>query len=47
MAFPIHRFRRLRRTEALRRMVRETRLTPDALIYPLFVVPGRAVRHAV
>jgi porphobilinogen synthase len=28
-------------------MVRETRLTPDALIYPLFVVPGRGVRHAV
>ncbi len=28
-------------------MVRETRLTPDALIYPLFVVPGRAVRHPV
>jgi porphobilinogen synthase len=28
-------------------MVRETHLTPDALIYPLFVVPGRAVRHAV
>jgi porphobilinogen synthase len=28
-------------------MVRETRLTPDALIYPMFVVPGRAVRHPV
>lgn len=28
-------------------MVRETRLTPDAFIYPLFVVPGRGVRHAV
>jgi porphobilinogen synthase len=28
-------------------MVRETRLTPDALIYPLFVVPGRSVRHPV
>jgi porphobilinogen synthase len=28
-------------------MVRETRLSPDALIYPLFVVPGRGVRHAV
>jgi porphobilinogen synthase len=28
-------------------MVRETRLTPDAFIYPLFVVPGRAVRHPV
>src|SRR5205085_3095774 len=29
------------------RMVRETRLSTDALIYPLFVVPGRGVRHAV
>jgi porphobilinogen synthase len=28
-------------------MVRETRLSPDALIYPLFVVPGRSVRHRI
>ena len=36
-----------RQSDAWRRMVRETRLSPDALIYPLFVVPGRGVRHAV
>ncbi|MDH5525821.1 MAG: porphobilinogen synthase [Nitrospirota bacterium] len=39
--------RRLRRTESLRRMVRETRLTPDDLIYPLFAVPGEGVRNEV
>jgi len=47
MAFPIHRPRRLRRTEALRRMVRETDLRPSDLIYPLFVVEGRGVRTPV
>src|SRR6516165_3873391 len=47
MGFPQLRPRRTRANEAWRRMVRETRLTPEALIYPLFVVPGRAVRHAV
>jgi porphobilinogen synthase len=39
--------RRLRRTEAIRSMVRETRLTPDCFIYPLFVCEGRGVRRAV
>ena len=33
----IHRPRRLRRTDALRRMCRETRMSPDSLIYPIFV----------
>ena len=47
MGFPQHRPRRTRQSDAWRRLVRETRLTPDALIYPLFLVPGRAVRHAV
>jgi porphobilinogen synthase len=47
MAFPIHRPRRLRRTEALRRMVRETDLRPSDFIYPLFVVEGRGVRTPV
>jgi porphobilinogen synthase len=47
MAFPSHRPRRTRQSDVWRRMVRETRLTPDAFIYPLFVVPGRGVRHAV
>lgn len=40
MVFPTHRMRRLRRTETLRRMVRETTLAVDDLIYPVFVVPG-------
>ena len=39
--------RRLRRSEALRRMVRETRLSADNLIQPLFVVPGQGVRKPV
>jgi porphobilinogen synthase len=39
--------RRLRRTERLRSLVRETRLTADRLIYPLFVVPGRGVRREI
>jgi porphobilinogen synthase len=47
MAFPANRMRRLRRTEALRALVRETRLTPEALVYPLFVCPGIGVRKEV
>src|SRR5713226_4640904 len=47
MAFPATRLRRLRRTGALRSMVRETRLTPEALVYPLFVCPGEGVRKEV
>jgi len=47
MAFPVTRLRRLRRTEALRNMVRETRLTPDGFVYPLFVCPGNRVRKEV
>jgi len=47
MSFPITRLRRLRRTEILRSMVRETRLTPDDFIYPLFVCPGEGVRKPV
>ena len=43
MAFPITRPRRLRRNDTLRRMIRETRLSPDNLIHPLFVCPGRGV----
>lgn len=39
--------RRLRRTEAIRGLVRETRLTPDCFIYPLFVCEGRGVRREV
>src|ERR1700758_4148678 len=47
MAFPVTRLRRLRRTERLRNMVRETRLTPDAFVYPMFVCPGEGVRKEV
>jgi porphobilinogen synthase len=47
MYFPKSRLRRLRRTENLRRLVRETRLTVDDFIYPLFVVPGSSVRTPV
>ena len=47
MAFPSTRLRRLRRTGTLRAMVRETRLTPDAFVYPLFVCPGEGVRKEV
>lgn len=47
MSFPIHRPRRLRRTEALRDMVRETRLSTRSLIYPLFVCPGSGVKEEI
>lgn len=47
MAFPATRLRRLRRTAALRSLVRETRLTPDTLVSPLFVCPGEDVRREV
>jgi porphobilinogen synthase len=39
--------RRLRRTEAMRSLVRETHLHPGALIYPLFICPGEAVRKPI
>ena len=42
-----HRPRRMRRTENLRRMTRETHLSPDQLIYPLFAVPGEGVKKEV
>ena len=45
--FPEYRPRRLRRTEGLRRLVRETAVTADDLILPLFVVPGHGVRKPV
>ncbi|HRC44337.1 MAG TPA: porphobilinogen synthase [Nitrospira sp.] len=41
MPFPIQRLRRLRETEPLRRMVRETSLTPNDFIYPVFVTEGQ------
>ena len=47
MSFPTHRPRRLRHTEALRSMVRETRITTAGMIYPMFVCPGKNVRQEV
>ncbi len=47
MPYPIHRPRRLRWSETWRRLVRETRLTVDQLIYPMFAVPGQRVRTPV
>ena len=47
MAFPIDRPRRLRRNEAMRSFVRETRLSPEGFVYPLFVCPGEGVRKEV
>ena len=47
MTHPIHRPRRLRRNEALRGLVRETRLSTAGLIYPLFVCPGSNIRQEV
>ena len=47
MFFPENRPRRLRRNETLRRMVRETTLSADDFIYPLFAVPGSGVRDPV
>ena len=47
MAFPTTRLRRLRQNETLRSMVRETRLSPDDLVYPLFVCPGERVRKPI
>ncbi|MDP9132874.1 MAG: porphobilinogen synthase [Nitrospirota bacterium] len=47
MAFPIQRLRRLREKEPLRRMIRETSLTPDDLIYPIFVTEGQGRREPI
>ena len=47
MAFPITRLRRLRQSEPIRSLVRETRLSPESLVYPMFVCPGEGVRNEV
>jgi len=44
MTFPAQRPRRLRRTEALRSMTRETRLSTSGYVYPMFVGPGKGTR---
>ena len=47
MVFPEYRPRRLRRNETLRALIRETRLSPEQLILPLFVMPGKGRREEV
>jgi len=47
MSFPNNRMRRLRRSESLRALVRETAIEPGDLIYPLFICPGEGVRRPV
>jgi porphobilinogen synthase len=47
MIFPEYRPRRMRAHENLRRMVRETRLSKDNLIYPMFAVPGKSIREPI
>ena len=47
MAFPTHRMRRLRASEPLRKLVRETQLEPTDFILPLFTCPGQGVRRAI
>ncbi len=47
MPFPLHRPRRLRSSEQIRSLVRETRLTPPQFILPLFVCPGEGVRNEI
>jgi len=47
MPFPVQRLRRLRGSESIRNLVRETRLEPSQFILPLFVCPGEGVRHEI
>mgnify|MGYP001562023699 FL=1 len=47
MPFPKQRLRRLRQSENLRRLVRETTLSPDDFIYPLFVVHGKGIKKEI
>ncbi len=47
MAYPVHRPRRLRSSESIRRLVRETALAPSQFILPLFVCPGENVRREI
>jgi porphobilinogen synthase len=47
MPFPVHRPRRLRSSESMRALVRETRLHPSQFILPLFVCPGEGVRREI
>ena len=45
--FPVHRYRRLRKNEIIRKMVRETSISPDDFIYPLFATFGKGVKKEI
>ena len=47
MSFPVTRPRRLRRSEAIRSLARETRLSTKGFIYPMFVCPGKGIRNPI
>ena len=47
MSFPIHRPRRLRNSEKIRALVRETHLRPDDFIHPMFVIPGKGIKKKI
>lgn len=47
MVFPEYRPRRMRQNQTFRSMIRETRIAPQQLIYPLFVLPGKGIREEV
>jgi porphobilinogen synthase len=47
MPFPTHRLRRLRATESIRNLVRETRLNPAQFVLPLFVCPGEGIKREI
>src|ERR1700690_134179 len=47
MPFPIHRMRRMRASEPIRNLVRETRLDPAEFILPLFACPGEGIRREI
>lgn len=47
MGFPIYRPRRMRANENLRSMIRETELSVKDLIFPIFVVPGKNIKHEI
>ena len=47
MVFPEYRPRRMRQNETFRSMIRETRLSAEQMIYPLFILPGKGIREEV
>ncbi len=47
MVFPEYRPRRLRKSESLRSLIRETQLSPDQFVYPVFITPGKNKREAI